>query len=216
MHTLIHGDCIPELKKLPANSIDLVLTDPPYGDDQPYGRDQRTILGNEDPLVGLQALRECYRLLKRNSVAFMFLDIKHLPIIRCFFETYTRYSIKDWLVWDKRHIGMGRGYRKQHELILALEKGRPTYNGLSFSNVIAESRVRTTEHPHKKPLALLSRLIEHTTKTGDLILDPFAGSGSTLVAAQQLGRKCIGIEREKEYVSISKARLADMQARLVS
>src|SRR6202165_2960019 len=98
-------------------SVHLVVTDPPYGDNTGYGRNDRTIKGNSSPLVGLIALQECYRTLKRNSNAYMFLDIKHLPIVRLFFEQYTSFSIRDFVVWDKVNMGMGYGFRKQHEFI---------------------------------------------------------------------------------------------------
>jgi len=207
MDKIIHGDCVEQLRKVPGHSVELVLTDPPYGDDMPYGRGQRTIAGNANPLVGLSALAECYRILKRNRNAYFFLDVKHLPFIRTFVEQYTDFRIKDWLVWDKTHMGMGQGFRKQHEMILVLEKGKPRYRNLGLANVLSEKRTSTVEHPHKKPIDLLCKLIEQSTDVGDLVLDPFLGSGSTAVAAKLIGRKYIGIEREPKYVAIAKARL---------
>src|SRR5688500_7484603 len=104
----------------------------------------------ENPLVGLLALTASFRLLKNHRACFFFLDAKHLPIVDMFIRRYTGFVLKEYLVWDKRRIGMGQGYRKQHEMIVALEKGKPAYNSAGFPNVLSISRVRTAEHPHKK------------------------------------------------------------------
>lgn len=204
---LVNASCLEVLKELEPNSVDCVITDPPYGDNSGYGRNNRTIVNNEDPLLGLMAIRDCYPLLKTNSTAYFFLDVKHLPFIKLFIEQYTKYKIRDWVVWDKVNMGMGHGFRKRHELILVLEKGKPKYNNLGLPNVLNFKRVNTDDHPHKKPIELLSQLVLQSTDIGDVILDPFAGSGSTLVAAKELNRKYIGIELDAEYARIAQERL---------
>ena len=182
-NTIIRGNCIEVLKTLPDASVDLVVTD------------------------GLMALHECYRTLKKNSNAYMFLDIKHLPIVRMFIEQYTPYTIRDFLVWDKVHIGMGRGFRKQHELIAVLEKGMPAYNKLGLPNVLRQKRVNTADHPHKKPVELMEALIRQSSQPGDIVLDPFSGTGTTCLAAKKLGRKFVGIELEELYYKLAMARI---------
>jgi site-specific DNA-methyltransferase (adenine-specific) len=189
MNRIIHGDCLEELKKLPDSSIDLVCADPPYGDNTGYGRARRTIASNENPLVGLLALSASYRVLKNHRACFFFVDAKHLPLVDIFIRRYTGFALKEYLVWDKRQFGMGQGYRKQHEMIVALEKRKPSYNSAGFPNVLSISRVRTAEHPHKKPVELIKLLIKHTTAEGDTVLDPFSGSGTTALAARELGRR---------------------------
>jgi DNA modification methylase len=72
MNRIIHGDCLEELRRLPDNSVDLVCTDPPYGDNAGYGRAGRTIANNENPLVGLLALSASFRLLKNHRACFSF------------------------------------------------------------------------------------------------------------------------------------------------
>ena len=212
MHKIIHGDCIVELKKLPSESADLVLTDPPYGNDQAYGLDKRTIAGDEHPLIGLLALAETYRVLRRNRCCFFFLDAKHLAFVDTFVRRYTAYRIRSYCVWDKRMIGLGYGIRPRHEMILALEKGKPVYHSRGFANVLTHTRALSNrEHPHKKPVEILCPLIAHATAPGDLVIDPFAGSGSTGVAAVQLGRDFIGIECAYKYVQVARARVAGAQ-----
>ena len=205
---IIHGDCIEELRKLPDHSVDLVLTDPPYGNARAYGKNRRTIANDNHPLTGLLALHECYRVQRRNTAAYYFLDIKHLPLIERFVTQYTDYAIKGWIVWDKVHISVGCAFRNRHEIILALAKGKPEFRDRAFPNVVSVMRERTVEHPHKKPVALLRRLIEHSTERGATVLDPFVGSGSTAVAAKTAGRAAIGIEMDARYVRVARDRIA--------
>lgn len=205
---LLHGDRLDVMRAMSAHTIDAVITDPPYGDNTGYGRKARTIVNNESPLTGLRALGECFRLLKPNTTAYFFLDIKHLPIIRLYVDTYTSFRVRDCIVWNKVHMGMGFGFRKQHELILVLEKGKPKYNDLGLANVLSVPRVKTDDHPHKKPIALLSILIRQSTKKDGVVLDPFMGSGSTGVACTLEGRGFIGIEREASYVKLARERIA--------
>ena len=149
-------------------------------------------------------------MLKKNSNAYFFLDIKHLPIIRQFVEQYTRYDLKDWIVWDKVNMGMGYGFRKQHELILVLEKGKPKYRNMGLPNLLNEKRVISKQHVHQKPVRLVKQLIEQSSDVGDIVLDPFAGSGTTCLAAEQLGRNWIGIELEAAYAEIARTRLKQL------
>jgi len=208
-NVIIRGDCMEVLKTVPDESVHLVVTDPPYGDNTGYGRNNRTIKGNSSPSIGLNAIQECYRTLKRNSTAYMFLDIKHLPIVRLFIEQYTPFSIRDFVVWDKVNMGMGWGFRKRHELIAVLEKGKPTYNNLGIANVLNVKRVNAEEHPHKKPVELIETLILQSSRTGETVLDPFVGAGTTCLAAQNLGRKFVGIELDKTYFHLAKARIQE-------
>jgi adenine-specific DNA-methyltransferase len=83
----------------------------------------------------------------------------------------------------------------------------PTEHSKALTNVPPCKRVNTAHHPHKEPVELLSTLIAHATAPGNLVLDPFAGSGSTCVAAKHLGRRFIGIEREAKYIAIARNRL---------
>lgn len=105
-----------------------------------------------------------------------------------------------FIVWDKCSIGLGSGYRNQHELILFYGK----LNHNSESNVWQVKRDTTSEykHPTQKPIAIPHRGIKNSTKTGNLVADPFLGSGSTMVAAHQLNRKCYGMELDPKYCQV--------------
>lgn len=212
MDQLFRGDAIAQLCRLPSNSVDVIVTDPPYGDNAGYGQSNRTIASNEHPLVGLRALFECWRVARKNSSTYFFLGAAHVGFVRTFVEQYTPYRIKDLLVWDKRHIALGHGFRRRYELIFVLEKGKPAYRNRGLPNVLSFARIPTPEHPHKKPVELLSALIAHSSDPGDVVLDPFMGSGSTGVAAKRLSRRFIGIELSETYFRIAQERIAKESA----
>lgn len=145
------GDAHQLLKNLPDKSIDLIITDPPYGDNIGYGTRNRTIAGNEHPLAALSVMAKCYRLLNANASAYMFCGIRHLGFLRTFFQNYTKYSVRDVLIWDKVVSGRGYGFRKQYECILLLEKGNPHYDTLGLPNVLRFQRISVSyfvSQPH--------------------------------------------------------------------
>lgn len=113
------------------------------------------------------------------------------------------------LVIVKNNFGMGYGFRNQYELCLVLERGKAIYNRADVSNVLHMEHIHHDDntHPHQKGVKLLELLISHSTKVGDNILDCFAGTGSTLVAAKNLKRNCIGIELEPKWCEYAKGRL---------
>jgi len=199
---IIHGDCLRVLKEIPNCSVDLVLTDPPYGDNCVYGYMNKSIQGNEHPLVCCSALAECYRVLRRNKSLYCFTNWKHLTFLMDFVRRYTKFKVKHVVVWKKHNIGMGYAFRHQYELILVLEKGKPKYNLTNFSNVQEADYIvhNKDTHPHQKPLDLLRKIIKHSSKEGDLVLDPFAGSGATCKAAGLEGREWLGVEIEERWV----------------
>jgi len=112
------------------------------------------------------------------------------------------------VIWDKKSAGLGMGFRAQHEKILAFCKGTARYPG-NTGSVLSTPRVprsRST-HPTEKPQPLLQALVRVVTTEGDLVIDPFCGTGSTGVAATSLGRRFMGCEREPAYAREARARL---------
>jgi DNA modification methylase len=209
---IVCGDAIRILQTLTTQSIDLVVTDPPYGDNIGYGPENVRIAGNEHPLLALMTLTACYRVLKRNTTAYMFCGMRHLDFVRSFFGRYTRYRIGEVIIWDKIIMNVGPSFRKQYECILVLEKGRPAYHNTRMLNLLRVKRIRNPEHPHAKPIALLKLLIEHSSTPGAVVLDPFVGTGATALAAQELGRHYIGIEIAPAYHRIAENKLNTAKA----
>ncbi len=120
------------------------------------------------------------------------------------------------IVWDKMSMGLGHHYRLQHELIIYATKGSPKKtNRKDVPNIIRCKRVRRDRHPTEKPIELLKTFITMSTDPGDVVLDFFAGSGTTLVAAKELGRRYIGIELNRAYCQLAQDRLAGITGELV-
>ena len=211
LNQIITGDALSMLPTLPPGSIDLLLTDPPYGNATSYGRERKRIAGDEHPLVGLQAVAACYPLLKSNTSAFVFCGAHHLGLIEHFLLRYTPFRMREILTWDKRMMGLGHGFRRSFENIVVLEKGKPRYREKAIPTLLSVSRVNGGPHPHTKPVPLLERLIAAASDPGDLVLDPFAGSGSTLVAAANLGRRYLGIEVDPRYAEVARSRLGEIR-----
>jgi len=207
---IILGDCIKVMRKLPNNCIDLIITDPPYGDNVAYGWNNKIIKNNENPLINCSALAEFYRILKKNSSVYIFTNWKHYPFLTEFILRYTKFNIRHLIVWQKHNFGLGWAFRHQYELILVLEKGKPKYNLTDFSDVQTCSHINHDKenHPHQKPVDLLEKMILHSSKEGQLILDPFCGSGSVCVACQKTNRKFLGIEVDKRWVGVARGRIS--------
>ena len=201
---IINADCIEYMKTMPKNCIDLIITDPPYGDNVAYGFNNKTIRNNENPLINCSALFEMYRVLKRNSSLYLFTNWKHYPFLTEFVMRYTNFKIRHLVVWKKHNFGLGWAFRHQYELILILEKGKPKYNLKNFSDVQTCSHINHNKlnHSHEKPIDLLVKMVEHSSNEGDLVLDPFAGSGSTCKACEKLGRRWIGVELDEKWVKL--------------
>ena len=194
--TLYHGDC----REIDAwTRAQTMVTDPPYGIDYRSGARRRegfarAIEGDKDTALRDQAL-----MLWRYRTALMFGS----------WRVSRPHATKAVLVWDKGGaLGMGDlslPWKIDHEEIHVIGSGftgrRDSGSVLRFPPEQAVGR----EHPHQKPLPLMTALIVKTVGT---VADPFAGSGSTLVAAKRLGRRAIGVELEERYCEIAAKRLA--------
>jgi DNA modification methylase len=115
--------------------------------------------------------------------------------------------VNNMVVWDKKTFGMGNGFRNQHELILYASKGTPRVVSRAVPNVIRCARDDNEAHQSPKPIGLMGWLIQVVSEVGDLVIDPFMGAGSTLLAAKNLGRRAIGIEIEERYCETAAKRL---------
>jgi DNA modification methylase len=230
---IIHGDCLDVLRGLPDASVDAIVTDPPYCAGA-IGEAQRTrapgqglrsetvarfgwFVGDNMGTAGLMWLLrsvavEALRVVKPTGSLLVFCDWRMQAALQPAIESAgLRYQ--GLIVWDKEAMGLGTGFRNQHELILHFTAGAPEYHDRATANVIRCRRVARDEREHQtqKPVELYRRLIRVVTPPGGMVLDCFAGSGVAGVAAHLEGRSAILIEREAAYVEICKRRLAEAQ-----
>ena len=195
--TLHHGDCL-ELADL-WTCADVLITDPPYGSQViagGYGRHGR-LIANDATTDARDAVLKAWG---------------ERPVL-CFGTPRLPEPPGGWdhrLVWDKREPGLNGGpWRYNHESIFVRGEGWVRVNARAFSVISVPSGNGTPEksdHVHAKPVALMSTLL--AAAPPGIIADPFAGSGSTLVAAKALGRKAIGVELEERYCEIAARRLS--------
>lgn len=210
---LMQGDCLERMKEIPDGSIDMVLTDPPYGMDlnpqRKSGKFHGKTIENDNHLEWSDLFfSECFRVLPKNSAAIVFCN-HHCIAEFIFSARKCGFKIKNLVIWDKKQFGMGGNWRPKHELILILTKGRFVTHSNSLSTIIEFKRTHHTkaEHPTQKPVDLLEHLIEQPDYNPKTVLDPFMGSGSTGVACVNLNRNFIGIELDEGYFNIAKNRI---------
>ena len=224
--TIYHGDTLDLLAELEIISVDAVVTDPPYASgsrleaaksssgamlragrfaDRPIELDQMTTTG----FVWLmRAVGQAVRpMLPDGGSVLSFIDWRQWPNLVGALET-CNYRVQGMIVWDKGSMGLGNGFRAQHELVCHASKGVPTIYDRGCGNVITHPRQAPDDHPSPKPEQVMRRLVEVVTTAGQTVLDPFMGSGTTLRAAKDLGRRAIGIEIEERYCEIAAARCA--------
>ena len=216
---IINGDCLEELHKIETESIDLVVTDPPYKVSQNYGGGvDADNLKNVASI--LKTFPEIARVLKSGKMFVCFYDNRILPFL---FEAIKgtdlvyRKSIYLYRRWGTAHRWMG--WMQTTDPVCFFVKGtnKPFYNNEIVSDVKHDCYIKdeaeedNTGHPAQKPLEIIQDIITWCSLEGDLILDPYSGSGSTAIACQNLNRNFIGFEIEKKYITIINDRLAKNQ-----
>jgi site-specific DNA-methyltransferase (adenine-specific) len=204
-NTIIHGDCIDVLPRLPAGSVDFVLTDPPYLVHY-RSRDGRHVPNDDNDTWLKPAFAEMHRVLSRDSFAISFYGWSHTDK---FVEAWRAagFRIVGHFAFPKRYASATRLVRYQHECAYLLAKGDPKQPTMIIGDVIAWSYTGNQLHPTQKPLPVLQPLVEAFSAPGGLVLDPFAGSGSSLMAAKAVGRDWLGIELDAGYHAAAAARL---------
>ena len=199
-YKLIHGDCLEVMPTLADKSIDAVITDPPYGID---------FKSNGQLFTGAKSIYGD----KTTELAEIVAKFYSGKTVMMFFSPYKPYNInwRNVLVWNKGgHVGIGGDretcWKRDFELI-GVKDNRPL-NGFRDSAVLNFNAVLPPPSGHfaEKPVGLMAYLIRKLTNPGDTIIDPFMGSGSTIVAAIQEGRNAIGIERDADYFAIAQQR----------
>ncbi|MGB3492379.1 MAG: site-specific DNA-methyltransferase [Elainellaceae cyanobacterium] len=220
MYSLNSQDAVKWLNQLPNESIDLVITDPPY-----ESLEKHRAIGTTTRLKNSKAssnawfqifpnsrfeelFTEVYRVLKKNRHFYLFCDSETMFVAKPIAE---KIGFKFWkpLIWDKRKIGMGYHYRARYELVLFFEKGKRKLNDLSIPDIIEADRI-WKGYPTEKPVDVSNILVRQSTQMGEIVVDPFMGSGSAGVAALQNNRYFAGNDICQEAVDVTMARLKDI------
>lgn len=204
-NAVLHGDCQRLLPTLPASCVDFVLTDPPY---LVRYRDAigRTVANDNNPRWLKPAFAEIYRVLKPDSLMVCFYGWNAVDL---FMDAWRSAGFRPvgHLVCAKRYASSRRFMAHHHEQAYVLAKGSPAVPVQPVPDVLPFPYTGNRLHPTQKPVSLLGPLVEAFTQPGELVLDPFAGSGSTLVAAWQLGRDALGIELDAIHVATARRRM---------
>lgn len=240
MIDLRQGDCLEVMKSLPTGSVDLVLTDPPYG----------TTACKWDSIIPLEPMwAELKRVIKPNGAIVIFGSEPFSSTLRVSNPKWYSY---DWK-WEKTkpvgHLNANRKPMNKYEDIIIFSGKQPTYNPQGLTAITPKSISRSNKggiygkqagtgsvqrftgypsniikfksqngelHPTQKPVALLEYLIKTYSNESDTVLDFTCGSGSTGVAAINTNRKFIGIELDKDYFAIAEQRINDRAAKLIA
>jgi site-specific DNA-methyltransferase (adenine-specific) len=208
-NTLYNADCIDVMRELDTGTVDLILTDPPY---LVAFRDRqgRTVANDDNGLWLHPAFREMHRVLKNGGYCISFYAWNRIQFFMHAWR-WAGFRVVGHLVFRKRYASSARFLRYQHEMAYLLAKGNPVPPVKPIGDVLDFPFTGNYLHPTQKPIEALSPLIESFSAPGALVLDPFCGSGSTLVAAQELKRDWIGIELDATHYRTAGQRLASRQ-----
>lgn len=215
MIKLLKGDCLELMKDIPDGSIDMILTDPPYGMDYQSNWRVRTEkfrkMENDKTLEWLNEFtNHSFRIMKENTSAYIFCSWHNVDLFKQAFQE--KFKIKNIIVWVKNNHGSGDlkgAYAPKHEFIIFMHKGRSLFRGKRGPDVINIDKVVPSKmtHPTEKPIGINELFIKNSSDVNNVILDPFMGSGSTGIAAKNLNRDFIGIELDDEYFQIAENRI---------
>lgn len=197
VNSILHGNCIEKMAEMPANSVDLILTDPPYLVSY-RDRAGRSIQNDTDDAWLRPAMREAYRVLKQDRVAIMFYGWTKVD---AFFAAWKEAGFRPvgHIVFRKTYASKARFLSYRHEQAYLLAKGNPPLPVKPVPDVIDMPYSGNKLHPTQKPVQALAPLVRSFTLPGELVLDPFAGSGSTCATATLCGRQYLGIELDSTY-----------------
>jgi site-specific DNA-methyltransferase (adenine-specific) len=204
---------------LPTESVDLVITDPPY-----ESLEKHRAIGTTTRLKHSKSssndwfsifpnsrfpelFTEVHRVLRKNSHFYLYCDPETMFVAKPLAEAA---GFKFWkpIIWDKRSIGMGYHYRARYECILFFEKGKRKLADLGVADILEHKRI-SGGYPAEKPPEISEVLIKQSSLPGEVVIDPFMGSGSVGVAANGQGRVFLGNDLCSEAVDITRSRLRD-------
>lgn len=201
------GDCLELMKDIPNNSIDMVLTDPPYKM-TPTGNSVRPnympnghIIGKQTPIIR-DWMQIIFDKLKQETHFYTFVNLNEI-------QDYLNvasdigFKLHNIIIMNKDTHMPNRWYMKYNEIILFFRKGKAKAINDKGSKDFFQVKMPTLKngkiHPTEKPLDIIEKLVFNSSKEGQVVLDPFSGSGTTAIAAEKLNRKWICIEKDETY-----------------
>jgi len=229
----ICGDANEELSRLPDKSVRLIATDPPYNLNKNYENTQDNFEFDEYLDFSKKWLTEAYRVLADNGSLYVFMGMKYISYIYSILERDIGMTFNSWITWHyTQGIGKTRGFSPRHDDILFFTKhpkefvfnlddiripqkfyrsvnnmrGANPGNVWEFSHMHYCNKNRS-QHPTQKPEGLFERMILASSNEGDLVVDPFVGSGTLLRVCQQTNRNGIGIDINPNYIAMTNERL---------
>ena len=228
------GNAAELLKTLETESIDLIVADPPYNLGKDYGNNHDLKGFEEYILFTREWLSEAKRVLKPEGSIYVFMGVRFISYLYDIMDRDIKLFFNSWIVWHyTQGMGKTKGFSPRHDDILVFNKGKNfTFNldgirvpqkfyrernnmrGANPGDVWQFSHVHYSNpnrqnHPTQKPEGIIERIVLASSNKGDIVLDPFSGSGTTLRVCQQLGRKAIGFELNPEYVAMTEQRLSE-------
>lgn len=233
--SLICGDAIEQMKKIETASVDLIVTDPPYNLSKDYGYTKDNLEFDEYLAFTREWLKEAVRILKSDGTIYVFMGMRYISYLFSILEQEFELHFNSWITWYyTQGIGKTKGFSPRHDDILMFtkQKSKFTFNlddirvpqkfyrtinnmrGANPGNVWEFSHMHycnknRKKHPTQKPEGIYERMILASSNEGDLVLDPFVGSGTMLRVCQQINRKGIGIDINQEYIEMASERLKE-------
>lgn len=215
---ILQGDCLELMKDIPDGSIDLVVTDPPYkttsrGSSGGTGGilkeeiNKRGKVFKHNDIEFNEWLPELYRVLKDTGHAYIMSNNKNLKNMLMEIEN-VGFNIYKTLIWAKNSPITNMYYMDSHEYIIFCRKGKAKrINNCGTKSVLNVDNPRNKVHPTEKPVELMEVLVKNSSQEGELVFDPFMGSGTTGVACLNTNRKFVGVELDEHYFNLAKERL---------
>lgn len=219
MNKIYNEDCIAGMKKIESNSIDLVVTDPPYLVKYKTGHRKdkshkftNEILNDDNEQLLKDYIKECHRIMKDDTAMYMFCSSSKVDFFKQELEKY--FTIKNMIIWVKNNHTAGdlqSAFGRKYEIIFLVNKGRSKFNGTRLTDVWEFKRVagKSQLHQNQKPTEMIEQCIEKHSNENDIVFDGFMGSGTTAIAAINTNRNYIGFELDKEYYEIASNRIED-------
>lgn len=233
--SIICADSTKELLKIPEKSVKLIVADPPYNLNKDYGNTQDKLEFDEYLMFSRAWLREAVRVLSDDGTLYVFMGMRYISYIYIILEQELGMHFNSWITWFyTQGTGKTKGFSPRHDDILMFTKSPKKFifnldairvpqkfyrsvnnmRGANPGNVWEFSHMHycnknRKKHPTQKPEGIYERMILASSNEGDLVLDPFVGSGTMLRVCQQTNRHGIGIDINPEYIAMAQERLSE-------